>query len=154
VSDCFICAKHADPASQPLVVAADEQVVVAHLPLATPAGAQERAYLGYLYVEARLHVPELGDLTADEAAAVGIAAARWSRALQDVEGAEHVYADVVGHGVGHLHLHLIPRYPGTPREYRWTRVDEWPDAPRGDGAAIAALVERLRGHQIVSNANS
>jgi hypothetical protein len=46
VSDCFICAKHADPATQSLVVAADEQVVVARLPLATPAGAQERAYLG------------------------------------------------------------------------------------------------------------
>ena len=46
MSDCFICAKHADPATQSLVVAADEQVVVAHLPLATPAGAQERAYLG------------------------------------------------------------------------------------------------------------
>jgi histidine triad (HIT) family protein len=154
VSDCFICAKHADPATQPLVVAAEQHVVTAHLPLLTPSGAQERVYLGYLFVEPRRHVPELGDLTADEAAAVGIAAARWSRALQDVEGAEHVYAAVVGHGVGHLHLHLIPRYPGTPREFWWTRVDEWPDAPRGDAAAIAALVERLRGHQIVSNANS
>jgi histidine triad (HIT) family protein len=154
VTDCFICAKHADPATQPSVVAADQHVVVAHLPLVTPAGAHERVYLGYLFVEARRHVPELGDLTEDEAAAVGVAAAQWSRALQDVAGVEDVYAAVVGHGVGHLHLHLIPRYPGMPREYWWTRVDEWPDAPRGDAAAIAALVERLRGHQIVSNANS
>jgi histidine triad (HIT) family protein len=154
VTDCFVCAKHADPATQPFAVAADEHVVVAHLPLVTAAGAHERVYLGYLFVEARRHVAELGDLTEDEAAAVGVAAARWSRALQDVAGAEHVYAAVVGHGDGHLHLHLIPRYPGTPREFWWTRVDEWPDAPRGDAAAIAALVERLRGHQIVSNANS
>ena len=86
MTDCFICAKHADPATQSLVVAADEQVVVAHLPLATPGRR---------------------------------AGARVPRLL-----------------------------------FGWTRVDEWPDAPRGDGAAIAALVERLRGHQIVSNANS
>jgi diadenosine tetraphosphate (Ap4A) HIT family hydrolase len=51
---------------------------------------------------------------------------------------------VVGHGAPHLHLHLIPRYPGTPREFWWTRVDEWPDAPRGDAGAIAALAERVR----------
>jgi histidine triad (HIT) family protein len=154
VSDCFICAKHADPATQPLVVAAEEHVVVAHLPLVTPSGAQERVYLGYLFVEARRHVPELGDLTADEAAAVGIAAARWSRALQDVEGPSTSTRPSSATGVGHRHLHLIPRYPGTPREFWWTRGDEWPDAPRGDAAAIAALVERLCGHQIVSNANS
>jgi diadenosine tetraphosphate (Ap4A) HIT family hydrolase len=89
----------------PTVLAADEHVVVAHL--------QEPAYLGYLFVEARRHVPELGDLDPDEASAVGRAAARWGRALQNVAGAEHVYAAVVGHAVAHFHLHLIPRYPGT-----------------------------------------
>jgi diadenosine tetraphosphate (Ap4A) HIT family hydrolase len=60
------------------------------------------------------------------------------------KGAEHVYAAVIGHGVDHFHRHVIPRYPGTPGEYRWTRVDEQPDAPRGDARGAAALVERLR----------
>lgn len=132
----------------PSVVAAEEYVVVSQL------SGHEDVYLGYLFVEARRHVSELGDLTADEAAAVGRAAVRWSRALQDVAGAEHVYAAVIGHNVAHFHLHLILRYPGTPREFWWTRVDEWPDAPRGGEAEVAALVERLRGHQIVSNTNS
>ena len=135
MSECFICAKHAT--MPPTVLAAEEHVVVAHLP-------GEDVYLGYLFVEARRHVSGLGDLTADEAAAIGRAAARWSRALQTVTGAEHVYAAVIGHGVDHFHLHLIPRYPGTPREYWWTRVDEWPDAPRGGEAEIAALLDRLR----------
>jgi len=126
------------------VLAADELVVVSHLPLATPAGAAEDVYLGYLFVEPRRHVAGFGDLSADEAAAVGRHAARASRALQASEGAEHVYAAVIGHGIDHFHLHLIPRYPGTPREYWWTRVDEWPDAPRGGADAIAALIERLR----------
>jgi histidine triad (HIT) family protein len=135
VSDCFICAKHAEMPSS--VLTADEHVVVAHL-------AGENVYLGYLFVEARRHVPGLGDLGDDEAAAVGRAAAGWSRALQAATGADHVYAAVIGHGVDHFHLHLIPRYPGTPREYWWTRVDEWPDAPRGGEAEISELLDRLR----------
>ncbi len=121
----------------------DEHVVVSHLPLSTPAGTAETAYLGHLIVEPRRHVAELGDLTPEEAAAFGRAAARASAALQ-AHGAEHVYAAVIGHAVDHLHLHLIPRYAGTPREYWWTRVDEWPDAPRGGASDIAALTQRLR----------
>jgi histidine triad (HIT) family protein len=144
MSDCFICGKHADPSHSALVLAADEQVVVSHHPLVTPSGAEDQVYLGHLFVESRRHVSELGDLTAEEAAAVGRHAARASRALQVSEGVEHVYAAVVGHAVEHFHLHLIPRYPGTPREYWWDRVDEWPGAPRGDAQVIAALVERLR----------
>jgi diadenosine tetraphosphate (Ap4A) HIT family hydrolase len=146
VSDCFICAEHAE--MPPTVLAADEHVVVSHLPLVTPRGAQEQVYLGYLFVETRRHVPELGDLTGDEAAAVGRAAARWSHALQAVAGAEHVYAAVIGHGVEHFHLHLIPRYPGTPRELWWTRVDEWPDAPRGGEPEVVELLGRLRAGEV------
>jgi histidine triad (HIT) family protein len=145
VSDCSICEQHARPEFSPLVVAADDLVVVSHLPPVTPAGADERVYLGYLFVEPRRHVGEFGDLSPVEASAVGRHAARASRALQVSEGAEHVYAAVIGHGTtGHFHLHLIPRYPNTPREYWWTRVDEWPDAPRGDAEAVAALSQRLR----------
>jgi diadenosine tetraphosphate (Ap4A) HIT family hydrolase len=47
--------------------------------------------------------------------------------------------------VPHLHIHLQPRYPGTPREYWWERLDGWPAAPRGDEPEIAALVRDLRG---------
>jgi diadenosine tetraphosphate (Ap4A) HIT family hydrolase len=141
---CFICAKHASPASAALVVFEDAHVVVSHLPLVTPARSASQVYLGYLFVESRRHVGELGDLTDAEAAAVGSAAARASRTLQAGAGAEHVYAAVIGHGVEHFHLHLIARYPGTPREYWWTRVDEWPAAPRGDEAAVLGFVSRLR----------
>jgi diadenosine tetraphosphate (Ap4A) HIT family hydrolase len=86
----------------------------------------------------------LGDLTAEEAGAFGRVAAAASAGLRAATGAEHVYAAVIGHGLEHLHLHLIARYPGTPREYWWTRVDEWPDAPRGGARAVAELAERIR----------
>jgi diadenosine tetraphosphate (Ap4A) HIT family hydrolase len=142
---CFICAKHADMDSVPGgALLGDEHVVVSHLPLVTPAGAAESVYLGYLFVEPRRHVAELGGLTPEEAGAFGRATAAASAALQAATGADHVYAAVIGHGVDHLHLHLIARRPETPREYWWTRVDEWPDAPRGGARAVAELAERIR----------
>jgi diadenosine tetraphosphate (Ap4A) HIT family hydrolase len=145
MGQCFVCEKHRDMSAVPGgEVIADDLAVVSHLPLTTPSGIASSVYLGYLFVEPRRHVAELGDLTAEEASAIGRLASRASAALQQSEGAEHVYAAVIGHGIEHLHVHLIPRYAGTPREFWWTRVDEWPDAPRGDAADIAALAGRLR----------
>jgi histidine triad (HIT) family protein len=138
---CFVCDKHRDLDE----ILGDEHAVVSHLTLTTPAGTADDVYLGYLFVEPRRHVAQLGDLTPDEAASLGRLAAAASDGLRRSEGAEHVYAAVIGHGADHLHLHLIARYPGTPREYWWVRVDEWPGAPRGGAQEIAALGERLRG---------
>lgn len=64
--------------------------------------------------------------------------------MKAVGGAKHVYSFVLGHHVPHLHIHVVPRYPGAPREFWGTRVDGWPDAPRGGAAEIAALCDRLR----------
>jgi histidine triad (HIT) family protein len=145
MSDCFVCLKHRDMDAVPGgVIAADDHVVVSHLPLRTPQGEADSVYLGHLVVEPREHVRELGELSDDQAASLGRLAARASAALTRAAGAEHVYSAVIGHGVEHLHLHLIPRYPGTPREYWWVRLDEWPDAPRGGVAEVEALAERLR----------
>jgi diadenosine tetraphosphate (Ap4A) HIT family hydrolase len=145
MADCFICEKHRNLAGIPGgELISDEHAVVSHLPLTTPHGTADSVYLGYLFVEARRHVAELGELTLEEAASVGRLSAAASAALQNATGAEHMYAAVIGHGVEHFHMHLIPRYPGTPREFWWTRVDEWPDAPRGGEQEVAALAERVR----------
>jgi histidine triad (HIT) family protein len=143
--DCFICAKHRDLERVPGgAIFADEHALVTHLALETPTGTADSVYLGYLFVEPRRHVAGLGDLTLEEAASVGRLVARAGAALQRGAGAEHVYAAVIGHGIEHLHVHVLPRYPGTPREYWWVRVDEWPEAPRGGPAEVEALCERLR----------
>jgi histidine triad (HIT) family protein len=142
---CWICTKHQAMTVVPGgEVLSDDEVVVSHLPLTTPTSCSPSVYLGHLFVEPRRHVVELGDLTSQEASSMGRLASAASSALRRSEGAEHVYAAVVGDSVEHLHLHLIPRYPGTPREFWWTRVDEWPGAPRGDAADVIALAERLR----------
>ena len=143
---CFVCRKHREQGS--LLpggpVGEDELVVVSHLAPSGPGRPGGPAYLGYLFVEPRRHAPGLADLTDPEARAVGLWCARASRALRGAAGAEHVYAAVIGDNVPHLHVHLLPRYPGTPREYWWDRVDEWPDARRGTEPEIIELVARLR----------
>jgi diadenosine tetraphosphate (Ap4A) HIT family hydrolase len=139
--ECAICAKHRGegPLGGELVVE-DEHLLAFH----APASAEKPAYLGYLFVETRRHVGGLGDLTDEEAAGLGRLAARLSSALVRVGGGDHVYAAVIGDRSAHFHLHLVPRYPGAPDEYRWTRVDEWPDAPRGDVEEVRRYCIRLR----------
>jgi diadenosine tetraphosphate (Ap4A) HIT family hydrolase len=142
---CFICTKHQDMTVVPGgEVLSDEHCIVSHLPLITPDRVEQSVYLGYLFVEARRHVAELGELTPPEASSLGRLAVLASAGLKRATGAEHVYAAVIGHGIEHLHLHLIARYPDTPREFWWTRVDEWPDAPRGGTGEVGELVGRIR----------
>ena len=63
-------------------------------------------------------------------------------------GPEHVYSFVFGDGPAsaHLHVMLVPRYPGTPPEYRGlgaVRLREWQDGPRGGVEEMKALSSRL-----------
>ncbi len=85
-------------------------------------------------------------LTDAEARAVGWWCSRASRALREVAGAEHVYPAMISNQVKHLHVHLLARYPGTPREYWWDHVDEWPDARRGGEPEITVFVRSLDHH--------
>ncbi|HRQ42118.1 MAG TPA: HIT domain-containing protein [Chloroflexota bacterium] len=138
----FVCRKHRGQISIPGgAIFEDEVLYVGHVQL--PEG-KAGAYLGHLMVEPKRHAPGLDDLTDREAQALGLMVTRLSRALKVSEGAEHVYALVLGDHVAHPHIHLVPRYPGAPREYWGVRVDEWPDAPRGGAGEITALCVRLR----------
>jgi histidine triad (HIT) family protein len=140
--DCLVCRKHQDHSLMPGgAIYEDDLLVVAH---AGPPVVQDDTYLGYLMLETRRHTPALADLSVEEAMGVGVMAARLAQALQETESAEHVYAFVLGDGVAHFHMHIVPRYPGAPREYYGSRVDEWPDAPRGGSEAITAVCDRLR----------
>lgn len=140
--DCIVCQKHRGEFKIPGgAIYEDDLVYAGHAQIRE---GQTTAYLGYLMVEPKRHAPGLADITDEEAQAIGLLVARLSRALKESEKAEHIYAFVMGDLVPHLHVHVVPRYPGAPPEYRGVRVDDWPDAPRGGPEEMAALCERLR----------
>jgi diadenosine tetraphosphate (Ap4A) HIT family hydrolase len=140
--ECFVCRKHRGEIDEPSGAIYDDGLVRAGHALPGPDGSP--AYLGYLFVEPKRHAAGLGDLTDEEARALGLLATRLSRALIRAQGAAHVYAFVFGDNVPHLHIHVIPRYPGAPQEYWGTEVTGWPDAPRGGADDIRELADRLR----------
>jgi histidine triad (HIT) family protein len=140
--ECFVCRKHRGEISVPGgIIYKDDLIYVSHAQL---WGDEVDHYLGHLFVEPRRHVPELADLTREEAEAIGLYTSRLARALMHTEGVEHVYSFVIGDGVPHLHVHVIGRYPGAPREYWGARLDEWPGAPRGAESEIKAVPGRVR----------
>lgn len=118
----------------------DPDLLIKHL----PPDETGTAYLGYLILETRRVARDLGDLTDAEAQKVGLWISRLSRDLRATIGADHVYAFVLGDHVPQFHVHLVARHPGTPPEFYGVRIADWPAAPRGDNAAIADLVGKLK----------
>ncbi len=141
-AECLVCRKHRGEIAVPGgVIFENPLIYIAHAQL---WGKETDHYLGHVIIETRRHVAELADLTEPEAQAVGLYASRVAKALMTTEGMEHVYSFVIGDGVPHVHVHVIGRYPGAPREYWGPKVDEWPQAPRGKAAEIARVADRLR----------
>jgi histidine triad (HIT) family protein len=139
---CVVCRKHHSEVIVPGGIIFDNELIsISH---AQFFGDEKYHYLGHLFVETKRHVAELGDLTEAEAREIGFQVSRAARALTVTLNVEHVYAFAIIDGVPHVHIHVIGRYPGTPREYWGPRVDEWPEAPRGDEVEITQLVERIR----------
>jgi histidine triad (HIT) family protein len=112
------------------VIWSDDLVYAGHCGLS----GRENIHLGWVMVEPRRHVGELGDLTGDEAAAIGVLSSRVARALCVSEGAEHVYSFVFGDGAAraHLHVHLMPRSPVRPGS---TGSSGWSSGPTGPAVA-------------------
>jgi len=61
---------------------------------------------------------------------------------------------VIGTHVPHFHLHLLPRYPGTPAEIAWYAVDEWEGAIHGDAEEVAEVAARLRASLATSSGST
>lgn len=141
---CYICRKQRGAEPIPGGAIYEDELVYASHAQIRPGRAE--AYLGYLMAEPKRHAPALFDLTDAEAEALGLLVVRLARALRRSEGAEHVYSFVIGDRVPHVHIHVVPRYPGAPPEFWGVRVDEWPGAPHGGEPEIAALVARLKAH--------
>lgn len=138
--DCLVCGEISGSVDVPGGFLWDDELVVAfHIP---PIPQNPRPFLGHLLVVTRRHVARFGDLTSGEGAAVGMAAVQLAHTLTDSAGAEWVYSAVIGRGVPHFHLHLMPRYSGTPKELPW--YEDWAGGPHGGANEIADLSLKLR----------
>jgi len=141
-SGCLVCRKQRGELPVPGgAIYEDHLVFISHAPL---FGDETEHYIGHIFLETKRHVPELADLSDEEAREVGLWSDRTARALIAALGMEHVYAFFISDGVPHVHLHLTGRYPGAPREYWGPRVDEWPDAPKGGVEQLAAAPQLVR----------
>jgi diadenosine tetraphosphate (Ap4A) HIT family hydrolase len=138
--DCLVCRQVAGEVTGGLLI--DAPLVVGFH--ASVIQQNPQPSLGHLFVCPRRHAAAFEDLDAREAAAVGVAVSRLARALRQTLDLEWIYTASIGHHIPHLHVHLLPRYAGTPVDVAWTEIDQWEGAPHGDEEAIAALAERLR----------
>jgi histidine triad (HIT) family protein len=141
--DCFICNKHmGNIITSGITIYEDDYVFVGHIDRNGNPN-----YLGHIMIDLKRHAPTLAEMTIEEAKAFGIIMSRVSRALKESEQAEHIYALVSGNSVPHLHLHLVARYPNTPKEF-WgpMEVYDWDQAPMGGNAEVIALCKRIKNY--------
>ena len=139
--ECFICRKHKGLENIPGgAIFEDELVYISHAQLWKN---ETKHYLGHVFVEPKRHLPLLADLTKEESQAIGYFTSLVAKALVEILSVEHVYSFVLGHHIDHVHVHIIGRYPGAPREYWGIKVDEWPDAPRGRAIEIEKIAEKI-----------
>ena len=139
---CFVCRKHQGLEKVPGgAIFENDLIYISHAQL---WGNEVSHYLGHLFIEPKRHVAELAYLSLAEAREIGAWTTLAAKVLQELCAVEHVYSFVIGDHVPHVHVHIIGRYPGAPREYWGPKVDEWPGAPRGGEREIALLADRLR----------
>ena len=141
-TDCLVCRKHCGEIDIPGGTIFENGLIsISHAQL---WGDEQEHYLGHVFVESKRHVAEVSDLTEEEAQVIGVYTNRIAKALINTLGMEHIYIFVIGDGVPHVHYHVIGRYPGAPREYWGPKVDEWPEAPKGNETKIEQVADRLR----------
>lgn len=141
VNGCDVCREIAGEIDLPGGLLWESECV---LGFHVPPLLEPEPQLGHLLVVPRRHADTWADLNREEASQIGVAAAALGDALRRATNAERLYSAVIGHHSAHFHLHLFPRYPGTPSELPWTRCDEWRGSPRGGANEIAAFVQHLR----------
>lgn len=138
MDNCYICDKHNGLVKTCGLVYSDDLLYVYHM-----EPKEDIIYLGYLFIELRRHVQGLEDMNDEECIAVGRMLKRISGTLIDNFDIEHIYSHVIGDNTPHLHIHIIPRYKGDPKEFWGMKADEWEAAPHGDEETVKEFCLKL-----------
>jgi histidine triad (HIT) family protein len=102
---------------------------------------------GWLIMKPKRHVEDFADLAPEEAAGFGPLSRSAAAAVRDALRPERVYVCSFGEEWRHVHVHVVPRYPGTePVSWEllgriWSEASPWACS---DDEAVAA-VEAIRG---------
>lgn len=141
MQNCTICDKHQDFSKHTGEVILEKGGwAVTHFPFVDG----QKATKGYLLIETKRHIQEFTEMSPEEAAALGELISAGTQLIKNKMGAEHVYLFRINDKVPHLHLHLVPRYPGTPKEFWGFKISEWPGNPKIGLEEIKQVALRLR----------
>jgi diadenosine tetraphosphate (Ap4A) HIT family hydrolase len=114
MSPCPVCEKHQDLSKHTgPAIFDDGGWLVTHFPKLET----EKATRGHLLIESKRHVQDLTELNDVESATLGRLIRDGAKLIKTKTEAEHVYCFRINDKVQHLHFHLIPRYPNTPKEF-------------------------------------
>jgi diadenosine tetraphosphate (Ap4A) HIT family hydrolase len=108
------------------------------------------ALKGWLIVKPRRHVENFGELDADEAARFGPVSRSAAAAVQAALGPERVYVCSFGEEWRHVHVHVVPRYPGMePLSWEllgelWSGSSKWACADEEAEQAAEAIRQAWR----------
>jgi diadenosine tetraphosphate (Ap4A) HIT family hydrolase len=98
---------------------------------------------GWVVLAPKRHARWWWELSPDELAALGPLAARVFEAQRAALDAEHGYAIALGDQLHHMHLHLVPRYKGTPAHLRGRLAFDAKPGDMASDAEAAAAAKKL-----------
>jgi diadenosine tetraphosphate (Ap4A) HIT family hydrolase len=102
------------------------------------------AVAGWLIVQARRHVADVSELSAEEAGSFGPLLQRLAQQLRQATGALRIYTGSLNEGTPHFHTHLLPRLPQMPNNARgWNAFGLSELARRGEVRADPDEVQRV-----------
>lgn len=141
MTNCFICNKHKGEIIIPGgVIYENDLIYIGHIGI----DESENNYLGHIMLDLKRHIKGMDEMTNEESQIIGNTLKYITAALKICLNVEHVYINVLGDHVPHFHVHIIPRYKDTPKEFWGNDVKKWDEAPRGGVHEVENIANKLR----------
>jgi len=138
MENCIICQKHQAPDNT--IIHETDNFIIAHY---LTSKENPTMYKGHVFIEPKRHITCYSQINDAESAELGSLVQKTGKALKEELKAEHIYMFSIMHMAPHLHIHMVPRYEGTPKEYWDREVHNWPNAPKLNAEEIKELSIKL-----------